>query len=84
MILIKHIRVDNVTNLSQIFRLYKNPGANIPTAGAEIYKDVTVPAYGFVEQYPPNMRLDQGEFLGGYASLANSLNLSVQGEIGIA
>ena len=80
-LLITHARVVNKTATAATVSLWKGAtGAN--TAGTEWwFNNVLVPANGFLEAYG-KAKFESGDFLVGGASLASTLTLIVEGEIG--
>lgn len=82
-ILLKHIRIISKSGSTVNASLYLGAtGAN--AAGTEFYFSATpVPANQFIEAYPANVRLDAADFLVGFASVATSLTIEGEGEIGL-
>lgn len=80
-VIVRKIRVVNVTSGDVTFRLYRDSsGGN--TAGKALFYDRTVPANQEVYE-PCYMRLGAADFLVGGASAGASLNIELEGEIGV-
>lgn len=83
-IVLKHIRIVNVTGAPVAYSLFLGAsGANAP--GTEVLgRSTPVPANGAVDFYSPGLRLDVGDFLVGGAAAGASLVIMGEGEIGVA
>lgn len=80
--IIRKIKVVNKTGTAQTFTLYKGAtGANL--AGTEMFLAVSVAPNSMFVDYGI-LRLDSTDFVVGGASLAASLVLSFDGEIGVS
>jgi hypothetical protein len=83
-IILYHIRVANKTASAVTFSLWLGAtGAN--AAGTEIAVGQSVPANSSADLwYPSGLVLDASDFLVGGASVATSLTIQGEGEIGVA
>jgi hypothetical protein len=75
---IRHIHVANVTTAAATFSLYIGATGG-SAAGTELFKNVTVPANGYLDYYPLQ-RMDSTDFLTGIASAASTLTIEVEGD----
>jgi hypothetical protein len=82
-IILRHVRIVNVTAGAVTFRLYRDTtGGN--TAGKEVVGlNMSVPANSFIDWYG-QMRFDSADFLVGGASAGTSLTIQGEGEIGVS
>ena len=82
-LIIRHIRIVNVTATAATFRLFVGAtGGN--AAGTEFMGySTSVPANSYIDWYG-TLRLDSTDFLVGGASDGATLTLQAEGEIGIA
>lgn len=82
-IILRHVRIVNVTAGAVTFRLYRDTtGGN--TAGKEVVGlNMSVPANSFIDWYG-QMRFDSADFLVGGASAGASLTIQGEGEIGVS
>jgi len=82
-LILRHIRITNVSSAAATFRLYV--GANAANvAGTEFMGyNVSVPAGSYIDWYG-SLRLDSTDYLVGGASAGTALTLQGEGEIGIA
>ena len=83
-ILIRHIRILNITGTAATFRLFKDAtGGN--TAGKELIGfNMSVAANLFVDAFFSDLRFDAADFLVGGAGTATALTISGEGEIGVS
>lgn len=84
-ILLKHIRVLNVTGTAATFSLWIG-ATGASAAGTQVVGATkSVPANDSIDFYPNGgLRLDVADFLTQQASANNTLVLTAEGEIGIA
>lgn len=81
-ILLKHIRVSNITGSAATFRLFLGAtGAN--AAGTELAYGLSVPANSYVDLWYQNKKLTTSDFLVGGASASTTLTIEIEGEIGV-
>ena len=81
--IIRHARIINITGVAQTYTIYKGAtGGNV--AGTQVFgSGYSVAANSSFDWYGI-MRLDTADFLVGGASLATSLTLTLEGEVGVA
>lgn len=83
-ILLRHIRVTNITAGSVSFRLFKD-GTGGNTAGKELAYGKVVPANDYVDLwFTDPLVLTTSDFLVGGASAATSLTIQGEGQVGVA
>jgi hypothetical protein len=81
-VIIKHIHIANNTAGAVTFSLFVGATGG-SAAGTELYKDVSIAAKGYFDQYL-TLRLDSTQFLTGLASAATSLIFQAEGEVGFS
>jgi hypothetical protein len=85
-VLIKHIRITNITASAVAFSLFIGGTTGSASGTAVVGNATPVPATGALDFYPTNLRLDGStpEFLSGTAATVNALVLTAEGEVGLA
>ena len=82
--ILKHIHLTNTLTTSAVnVTLYK--GATVSSASGTQFQfsSVSIPAQSYLDWYGQH-RFDSGDYLTGYASLANAVTINMDGEIGLA
>jgi hypothetical protein len=80
-VVIRHIHIANKTAASATFSLYIGATGG-SASGTEIFKDQTVAANSAFDYFPITF-MASTDFLTGLASAANTLVITVEGEMGI-
>lgn len=84
-ILLKHIRVVNITGTAATFSLWIGATGASATGTQVVGGTKSVPANDSIDFYPAGgLRLDVADFLTQQASANNALVFTAEGEIGIA
>lgn len=82
-IIVKHVRVINVTNVQQSVFLYKGATGASAFGSMVILNNTPIPANSYLDWYG-QARFDSADFLTGSCTSSSSLVYNIDGEIGLS